>query len=80
LSFELKKKELDPCQALLGLLFFDRLRVLEITPELVDKWSELAKKLFPVDFPAEDFLEAALRLNELEKAEGKPVDSLLQEG
>ncbi len=72
LSFDLKKRGLEPSQALLGLLLFDRLRVLEITPELVDKWSELAKKFLPVGFPAKDFLEAALRLDELEKSEGKP--------
>ncbi|MCJ7575906.1 MAG: hypothetical protein MUO80_04410 [Dehalococcoidia bacterium] len=79
LSFELKKKGLEPSQALLGLILFDRLRVLEITPELVDKWSELVKKLIPIDFPAKDFLEAALRLNELEKAEGKPFAALAVE-
>jgi len=79
LSLEFKKKGLEPSQALLGLLLFDRLRVLEITPELVDKWSELAKKFLPVDFPAKDFLEAALRLNELEKSEGKPFDTLAVE-
>ncbi len=79
LSFELKKKGLEPSQALLGLLLFGRLRVLEITPELVDKWSELARKLLPVDFPAKDFLEAALRLNELEKAEDKPFATLTAE-
>lgn len=79
LSLELKKKELEPSQALLGLLLFDRFRVLEIIPELVDKWSELTKKLIPVDFPANDFLEAALRLNELEKAEGKSFDTLTVE-
>ncbi len=79
LSFELKKKGLEPSQALLGLLLFDRLRVLEITPELVDKWSELAKRLLPIDFPAKDFLEAALRLDELEKSEGKPFVTLAVE-
>jgi len=79
LSLELKKKDLEPSQALLGLLLFDRLRILEITPELVDGWSELAKKLFPVDFPAKDFLEAALILNELEKSEGKPFATLNEE-
>lgn len=79
LSFDLKKKGLEPSQALLGLLLFDRLRVLGITPELVDKWSELAKKLLPVDFPAKDFLEAALRLDELEKGEGKPFATLVEE-
>lgn len=79
LSFDLKKKGLEPSQALLGLILFDRLRVLEITPELVDKWSELAKKLLPVDFPAKDFLEAALRLDELEKQEGKPFATQAEE-
>ena len=79
LSFDLKKKGLEPSQALLGLLLFDRIRVLEITPELVDKWSELAKKILPADFPAKDFLEAALRLDELEKAEGKPFATLAVE-
>ena len=79
LSFDLKKKGLEPSQALLGLILFDRLRVLEITPELVDKWSELAKKLLPVDFSAKDFLEAALRLDELERHEGKPFATLAEE-
>jgi len=79
LSFDLKKKGLEPSQALLGLLLFERLQTIEITPELVDKWSELAKKLLPVDFPAKDFLEAALRLNELEKGEGKPFTTLAEE-
>ena len=79
LSLELKKKGLDPSQALLGILLYDRFQVLEITPELVDEWSELTKKLLPVDFPAKDFLEAALRLNELEKAEGKLFETLTVE-
>ena len=79
LSFDLKKKGLEPSQALLGLLLFERLQTLEITPELFDKWSELAKKLLPVDFPAKDFLEAALRLDELEKGEGKPFTTLVEE-
>ena len=79
LSFDLKKKGLEPSQALLGLLLFDRLRVLEITPEFVDKWSQLAKKLLPVDFPVKDFIEAALRLDELEKGEGKPFATLAAE-
>jgi len=79
LSLELKKKGLEPSQALLGLLLFDRLRVLQVTPELVDRWSELAKKHLPVDFPARDFLEAALRLDELEKLEGKSYATLAAE-
>lgn len=79
LSLELKKKGLEPSQALFGLLFFDRLRILQVTPELLDRWSELVKKLLPVDFPAGDFLEAALRLDELEKGEGKSYVTLAAE-
>jgi len=79
LSFDLRKKGLEPSQALLGLLLFDRLRALEVTPEQVDKWSELIKKLLPIDFPSKDFLEAALRLNELEKGEGKSYATLATE-
>jgi hypothetical protein len=45
LSFDLKKKGLEPSQALLGLLLFERLQTLEITPELVDKWSENKPRL-----------------------------------
>jgi chromosome segregation ATPase len=79
LSFALRKEELEPAQALLGLLLFDRLQALEITPELVDKWSKLAKRILPADFPAKDFLEVALRLDELERTEGKPFDTLAVE-
>lgn len=79
LSLELKKKGLEPSQALLGLLSFDRLRALEVTPELMDKWAELTKRLLPADFPAKDFVEAALRFDELEKSEGKPFAALAAE-
>lgn len=79
LSVDLKKKGLEPSQAQLGLSPFERLQALKITPELLDKWSELAKKLTPADFPASDFLEAALRLHELEKGEGKPFVTLAEE-
>jgi chromosome segregation ATPase len=79
LSIDLNKKGLEPSQALLGLLLFDRLRGLGITPELVDGWSELAKKLLPADFPAKDFIEGALRLDQLEKSEGKPFGTLAVE-
>ena len=79
LSVDLKKKGLEPSQAQLGLSLFERLQALKITPELLDKWSELAKKLTPAAFPASDFLEVALRLHELEKGEGKPFVTLAEE-
>jgi DNA repair exonuclease SbcCD ATPase subunit len=76
LSVDLNKRGLEPSQALLGVLLFDRLRALGITPELVDRWSKLAEKVLPADFPANDFIEAALRLDQLEESEGKPFRTL----
>jgi hypothetical protein len=50
LSLELKKKGLDPSQALLGTLLFDRLQVLKITPELVENGQNLLRNTFPLIF------------------------------
>lgn len=79
LYLTLKKNGLEPSQAELGLAFFQRLRALEITPELLDGWSELAKKLIPSEFPAKDFLQGAIRLHELEKGEGKTFETVVDE-
>jgi predicted nucleic acid-binding Zn-ribbon protein len=79
LSLDLKKKSLEPSHALLGLLLFERLRALGISPELVDKWADLIKTFAPVDFPAKDFFEVALSLLELESSEGKPFEDLADE-
>ena len=79
LSSALRKEKLEPAQALLGVLLFVRLQALEITPDLMDKWSKLAKRILPADFPAKDFLEGALRLDELERTEDKPFDTLAVE-
>ena len=79
LSFDLKKKGLELSQALLGISFFERLQALDISPERLDRWSELTKRLAPADFPAKDFVEAALRLHELEKSYGKSFEILTEE-
>jgi chromosome segregation ATPase len=79
LSFELKKKGLELSQALLGISFFKRLQAMDISPERLDRWSELTKRLVPADFPTKDFVEAALRLHELEKSYGKSFEILTEE-
>lgn len=79
LSFDLKKKGLQPSQALLGLLLFERLRALEITPEHLDGWSEITKRFAQPDSSPRDFLETALRLRELEESQGKPFAILAEE-
>ena len=79
LSSDLKKKGLHSSQALLGLLLFERLRTLEITPEHLESWAEVTKRLAHPDFSPKDFFETALRLRELEESQGKPFETLAEE-
>ncbi len=79
LSLDLRKKGLQPSQALLGLSLFERLRTLEITPEHLDGWSELVKRFAQPDFAPKDFFDTALRLHDLEKSQGKSFETLAEE-
>jgi DNA repair exonuclease SbcCD ATPase subunit len=79
LSLDLRKKGLQPSQALLGLSLFERLRTLEITPEHLDSWAELVKRFAQPDFDPKDFFDTALRLHDLEKSQGKPFETLAEE-
>ncbi len=79
LSVDLKKKGLEPSQALLGLTLFKKFNELGIVPSQFDQWSELVKAFAPDDFPAKDFFEAALNLHKLEEAEDKPFQEIAQE-
>jgi len=79
LSSDLTKKGLQPSQSLLGLMLFERLRTLEITPERLDSWAEVTKRFDQPDFTPKDFLEAALRLHELEKSQGEPFETLAEQ-
>jgi chromosome segregation ATPase len=79
LSLDLKKKSLSTSQALLGLALFQRINTLDIPPELLNDWAQLAKKLTPAEFPAGEFLEAALRIYHLEETSGKPFEALAEE-
>ena len=79
LSFDLKKKDLEPSQVLLGISLFERLQELGITPEDLSRWSELIKTFAPADFPAKEFFESAVRFHELEENEGKPFEELAEQ-
>jgi len=79
LSFDLKKRDLEPSQVLIGISLFERLQELGITPEDLSKWSELVKTFAPADFPAKEFFESAMRLHELEENEGKPFEELVEQ-
>jgi chromosome segregation ATPase len=79
LSFDLKKKGLQPSQALLGLALFERLRTLEITVEHLDSWAEIIKRFDNPDFSSKDYFEAGLRLHELEDSQGKLFETLAEE-
>jgi len=79
LSVDLKKKNLEPSQALLGLTLFEKFNELGIVPSQFDQWSKLVKVCVPDDFPAKDFFETALHLHKLEEAENKPFQEIAQE-
>jgi len=79
LSSDLKKKGLSTSQALLGLSFFERINALSILPEHLDRWAQLMSKLTITDSSAADFLNAALRLHQLEETEGKAYELLIEE-
>ena len=79
LSLDLKKKGLSTSQALLGLSFFERIQNLSIVPENLDHWAQLMSKFTATGFPAEDFLNAALKLHQLEQGEGKTCEVLIEE-
>ena len=79
LSLDLRKRALSTSQALLGLQFFERCQGLGIDPGQLDQWAKLVSALTSDDFPKEDFLQAALRLHQLEKGEGKPFEGLTEE-
>lgn len=79
LSLDLKKKNLSTSQALLGISSFERARSLGILPEYLDQWAQLASKFATADFPASDFLAAAVRFHQLEMSEGKAYDVLVEE-
>ncbi len=79
LSSDLIKSGLKPSQALLGITFLQRLQSLQITPEDLEAWSELVKKLLPPDFPVKEFFEAARRLHNLEINQGKSFETITEE-
>jgi len=79
LASELRTKGLDPSQAALGVLFFDRFQSLGVALEDIDRWANLVKDFRLDDITAERFYEAAMRLWELEEREGKPFEEIVSE-
>ncbi|MDO8472188.1 MAG: hypothetical protein Q7T05_00020, partial [Dehalococcoidia bacterium] len=79
LSLDLKKKGMQPSQALLGLSMFQRLQDLEITPERLDGWADLLKGFAQPDLSPKNFLAVALRLHGLEKSQVKSFEILADE-
>jgi len=79
LSSDLKKSGLKPSQTLLGITFLQRLQSFQITPEHLEAWSELIKKLLPPDFPVNEFFESARRLHDLETSQDKSFETITEE-
>jgi chromosome segregation ATPase len=79
LSSDLKKNGLSTSQALLGLSFFERALALSIFPEHLERWAQLMNRLTVTESSVADFLNAALRLHQLEDTEGKAYELLIEE-
>ncbi|MDD5095739.1 MAG: hypothetical protein PHV74_15405 [Dehalococcoidia bacterium] len=79
LSLDLKKKGLSASQAVLGLSLFEKAHELDIVPEHFKRWAQLISKFNPPDFPTAGFLGAAIRLYQLEEAEGKTFETVIEE-
>ena len=79
LSIDLAKKNLEPSKALLGIALFEKFKVMGIESSKVEHWAKLIEVFSPVNFPAKEFFEAALRLHHLEVTEGKSFEVLADE-
>ena len=79
LGVELKPSGLKPAQAMNGIRFYQRLAEIGITPEDLDDWSNLVREIRNADLQPRDFIEAAKRLADLEKSQGKTFETLVDE-
>jgi hypothetical protein len=76
LSIDMAKKGFEPSKAQLGIVLYERFMELGIEPAKVDQWAKLVKVFTPDNFPAKDFFESALKLHQLEEAEGQSFEAL----
>ncbi len=79
LSVALRKGKLEIAQAFLGLSFYERLVKLGIGPDALDSWAKMCHEISPPDYAVEEFVNAALRLKELERLKGMAYEELVED-
>jgi predicted ribosome quality control (RQC) complex YloA/Tae2 family protein len=79
LSVALRKGKLEIAQAFLGLSFYERLVTLGIGPDALDSWAKMCHEISPPDYAVEEFVNAALRLKELERLKGMAYEELVED-
>jgi len=79
LAVSLRKSNLNVGQTLVGLSFYQRIAKLGVEPQTLDKFMKMCYQLSPPEYPVQDFVTAALKLNELEQSLGKSYEDLLDD-
>jgi predicted DNA-binding protein YlxM (UPF0122 family) len=77
LAVEIKKSNLKVTQASLGLKFYERLQRL-VEPQILDDYIKMCGRISPPDFPADRFVNAAIKLCRLEEKLGKPYEETIK--
>ncbi len=76
LATDLHHLKLAPAQAVAGLAFLSRLQELALEPAELQAWAEMCKQLAPDEMGAQNFVKAALYLEDLRKTTGLNVEAL----
>lgn len=75
----LRKLDLDPWKAVVGLDFFRRLNELGLEPKDLDAWATMCGELSPDELQREEFVQAALRLHRLKRESGRDYHEIVDE-
>lgn len=76
LAIDLHHLKLSPAQAVAGLAVLSRLQELALEPAELQSWSSMCKDLASDEIGAQNFVKAALYLEELRKSTGLTVQAL----
>lgn len=76
MSRQLRSNNMSLVDAVTGLAIFTALAQMGIDPKELDEFLRLMRKIAPPDFPVESFVQAAMRIAELEKEMGVDFQDL----
>ena len=75
----IRRLDLDPSKAVVGLAFFQRLRDLAVEPPELERFIKLWHYLRPAETAAREFTEAAMHLHQLVEKTGRGYEDLVVE-